>query len=272
MNVNSIFADFSPSSPKINNYNSKPAVFQSQDSANVEKETKAQEKTKEKTKGKAAERFKTIAPIVIPLAAIPITALVTYKISNKNIKGLTEQVKTLTSDLSTIKEESANQIKILNESIKNQSSTIQKDNSKIWTALLAAAGLGGAYKAGQLNTEDKDDIAKKAGNKINDLSGKVNYAIDSSHQALASGNRGHLAKKYTKEINGIPLMINNDSLNKNSKKYDEAIKSIRNEAPKHLYNAPELNSINKEHPVIWSITSEFAPIKEGGLGSYKTMP
>ena len=62
-------------------------------------------------------------------------------------------------------------------------------------------------------------------------------------------------------------MKNTDSINKNNQKYQKAVDAIKTAASKYLYNKPQIQPITKEKPVIWSVTSEFAPVKEGGLGS-----
>ncbi len=73
--------------------------------------------------------------------------------------------------------------------------------------------------------------------------------------------------KYTSDFYGLSLLNQTNTLNRNSQKYDKAIQSIQNAGFEKLFKKPDVKPIDNEHPVIWSVTSEFAPIKEGGLGS-----
>ena len=73
--------------------------------------------------------------------------------------------------------------------------------------------------------------------------------------------------KYTSDFYGLSLLNQTNTLNKNSKKYNDALEFIQSVGFEKLTTQPSIKPINKEHPVIWSVTSEFAPIKEGGLGS-----
>lgn len=74
-------------------------------------------------------------------------------------------------------------------------------------------------------------------------------------------------KKYTEDYNGLSLLTQANSYNKNSKKYEKAIEDIQNAGIERLTTPPQKSLINKDNPILWSVTSEFAPIKEGGLGS-----
>ncbi len=206
-----------------------------------------------------------LAPIILPLAAIPITALVTYKISNKNISALNKQITELGQKLSDTASD-VNTLKEAGEKIKSQLASTQKADGKIWGALLTAFGItGGVYTLDKLTDNDKDKIAKEAAASVSDIKSRTSQALDRSQQALTSSNS--LARKYTKNYNGIQLLTNNDGLNKNAGKYAKAIAAIKSTAAKYLYDEVKIPEITKEHPVLWSVTSEFAPVKEGGLGS-----
>ena len=76
-----------------------------------------------------------------------------------------------------------------------------------------------------------------------------------------------LITKYTTDFFGLTLLNQTNMLNRNSKKYEEAIRFIQNSGFEKLIKKPVIKPIENEHPVVWSVTSEFAPIKEGGLGS-----
>ncbi|MCD7879100.1 MAG: glycogen/starch synthase, partial [Candidatus Gastranaerophilales bacterium] len=122
------------------------------------------------------------------------------------------------------------------------------------------------FQAGKLSSEDKDYISTAIRKRFTDLENTLITALNTAQQARPL-NTNSLAKKYTENFEGIPLLKNSDSLNKNSQKYSKAIEKIQNSASQRLYNSPKISPITSKNPVLWSITSEFAPIKEGGLGS-----
>ena len=76
-----------------------------------------------------------------------------------------------------------------------------------------------------------------------------------------------LIAKYTSDFFGLNLLNQTNTLNQNAMKYKEALKFIQNAGFEKLFKEPDIKPIDKEDPTIWSVTSEFAPIKEGGLGS-----
>ncbi len=218
-----------------------------------------------KKRTKIADTAVKLAPVIVPLAAIPLTALVTYKISNKNVSALQKQISELGQKLTDTASD-VNVLKEASEKIKSQLAGAQKADGKIWGALLAALGIaGGAYSLDKLTDEDKDKITREAAASVSDIKSKANQALDRSQQALTGTNS--LARKYTKNYNGIQLLTNNDGLNKNAGKYAKAVAAIKSTAGKYLYGEVKIPEIKKEHPVLWSVTSEFAPVKEGGLGS-----
>lgn len=244
-------------------------VYNGQSNSIVEnKDLKAEKKKK------IIETAKTVAPIAVSIAAIPVTALIATKVTTKKVaalnndlvKGLKGEIKDLSKELSKM-QALAEQRGILNtQNMQKVVDTAKKDNAQIWSALIAIAGLGTAYKAGDLSNDDKKEISKKLEQRVNDVDSRSTNAVAKADESLAlSGNS--LGVKYVKNLNGIQLLVNSDSLNKNAQKYAKAIKDIENAAPKHLFETPNVKPITKPNPTLWSVTSEFAPIKEGGLGS-----
>ncbi len=152
--------------------------------------------------------IKKAAPVVLPLASIPLAALVTHKVNSKH-------------------------------------------NAQIWSALIGIAGLGGAYTAGNLTAEQKEDISRRAEERVN----------------AALNGQNTLNRKYTTDYNGITLLNTSDNLNLDSVKLKKAHEKIESAAVKRLNEAPDVKPILKENPTLWSVSSEFAPVKEGGLGS-----
>ena len=111
--------------------------------------------------------------------------------------------------------------------------------------------------------------AKEANNALKTLS--MFFGID--FEALAPDNiKDVFAKpnpnleKYTTDFNGIQLLNSKNIATKNKTKYDNAIKLVQNTAFEKLTTKPNLKPIEAKNPTLWSLTSEFAPIKEGGLG------
>ena len=213
-----------------------------------------------------ADTVKTVAPIVIPLVAIPITAGITYKLSTKSVAGLKTDMQALTKELANLKVQYEQQSKVLTDTLKKQASKNKKANAQIWSAIIAAAGLSTSYTAGKLTKDQKKEVAQSLSNRVSSIDSRSSRALSSAEQSMAlTGNS--LGKKYTKNINGVQLLQNTNSLTKNAQKYDKALQTIKSAAPKRLYEAPDAMPLTVENPTIWSVTSEFAPIKEGGLGS-----
>ncbi len=224
-------------------------------------------------KQRVLQTVKDTAPVVIPLAAIPVTALVTYKLSSKNISGLKEniaglqdEVKNLTRDIGKLQAVQEAKDTIVRETITDNAKTSQKANSLLWAAVLGITGFAAGKKVDDLTDEDKKDVINHSSDRYNQINEKTSQALNTAQQALGTNNNS-LSRKYIENDNGIQLLRNTDSLNKNSQKYEKAIEQIQSAAPKYLYNEPQIQTIDKENPSLWSVTSEFAPIKEGGLGS-----
>ena len=75
--------------------------------------------------------------------------------------------------------------------------------------------------------------------------------------------------KHSQDFHGLVLLQQDNVIDRNAKKYASAIDSIRKMGEKKLTSTEPLTPITRQHPhpSVWSVTSEFAPIKEGGLGS-----
>ena len=74
-------------------------------------------------------------------------------------------------------------------------------------------------------------------------------------------------KKHSQVWNDLLLLTQNNVLNRNAGKYAKALQTIETIGQEKLTSTKPLAPIEKKNPVVWSVTSEFAPIKEGGLGS-----
>ena len=246
MKTNGVFSDFSKTVPSY--------------ASSTNPVTQQQE---QKGKNKVLDTVKTVAPIVIPLAAIPVTALVTHKLSKANLSELTSKVATLTDDVAKLTALTEQRTILNTNTVQEGIQTAKKSSEDIWKALILAAGLGTAYKAGDLSDDDKKTVTIKLADKISDSSETSHAALREAQQSMAiSGNS--LLTKYMNNVNGIQLLKCNES--KNETKYKAAIEQIKKAAPKRLYEAPNVKPISTKDTV-WSVTSEFRPIMDGGLGS-----
>lgn len=226
-----------------------------------------------KKKINAVEVAKVVAPIAVTAIAVPVTAAITYKMCSKNTEALKKQISNLGDEVQKLKDLAPNPEQISKTIKTDILKNTQKENAKIWSALLAVAGLTGSYNVGKMSQADKDNVATQISTRVNNIDNRstqaVNTATYASNAANAAISRTHnsLATKYTKDFNGISLLTNNDAGNRNSKKYEAAIKTIQGAAPKYLQTLQEPKLITSEKPALWSVSSEFQPIKEGGLGS-----
>ncbi len=140
-----------------------------------------------------------------------------------------------------------------------------KNNKDILLALLALGGYG-IYTKNELDSIE-----------INQKLDEIKNGKAPSQQALKTqGNELNEIKrtqinptlnKHAGYFHDILLLKQNNALNKNSQKYAKAIDYIQNIGYEKLTSSTPLPPLTKQNPTIWSITSEFAPIKEGGLGS-----
>ena len=231
---------------------------------------------KELKKEKFIQTAKVVAPIAVTAIAIPVTAAITYKLATKNTNALKSQISSLSSqvenltatlgdDIAKLKDAGVQTDKVL-KALKSQTTKNTKDNAQIWSALLAIGGLTGTYKAGKLSQADKEEITSKVSQRVNNIDNRSSNAVDTANRAMSS-KTSSLSGKYIADLNGIHLLTNNDTMSRNSVKYEAALKQIQDAAPKYLYSSPSIKPITSENPAVWSVTSEFAPIKEGGLGS-----
>lgn len=141
---------------------------------------------------------------------------------------------------------------------------LSKEEAKPWIALAGIAGLGG-YSAGKLTKKDTDVILEKISLGDTETRRTANE-VERQKYSVTNGANATLGK-YLKDFYGLSLLIENNIINRDSSKYEKAIETIEKMAFEKLTSPKELPRIDKENPTVWSITSEFAPVKEGGLGS-----
>ncbi|MCD7879517.1 MAG: hypothetical protein LUG16_06250 [Candidatus Gastranaerophilales bacterium] len=161
MSIN-VFSEFVPK--KAQQYGTKQFSGQTDKSG---KENSTQDKTKINK-----DKIKVFAPLIISMAMIPAAAFVSYKTASKNTAGLKNELKNLSDKVSKLQTANEEQLKYYAENIQQQISNTKKSDSKIWAALIGAAGLTGAFQAGKLSSEDKDNISTAIGNRFTDMENK----------------------------------------------------------------------------------------------------
>ena len=150
-------------------------------------------------KEKFIKTAKTLAPIVIPLAAIPISVFVSYKLTGKRTKKVTEEIYRLSSEISKLKNEFGNVKTTLTdagEKIAQQSATVTKLNNKVikLSALIAGGVL--TYNAGKSTGKNEEEKISYYNNLINNT--QLNYDPTSPPQEIKSVTRTY-KKVFTYE-------------------------------------------------------------------------
>lgn len=138
-------------------------------------------------------------------------------------------------------------------------------DEKAMLALIALAGFGGFAK-GEI---EQKELEEKLDSIINNQSPNQR-AIAHQGSDISEIKRTQTnvtVNKHAEYFHSILLLKQNNVLNRNAQKYAKAIEQIENIGMEKLTSDKKLPILDKQNPVIWSITSEFAPIKEGGLGS-----
>ena len=139
------------------------------------------------------------------------------------------------------------------------------DDEKMMLALLALAGYGQSQVSGASKKEMEaklDEIIKGKAPSQKTLSMAEGQVSD-----IKRNHSNPTLSKHGSYFHGVYLLEQKNVLNRNEGKYRRAIETIQNIGYEKLTSTKPLPPITKPNPTIWSITSEFAPIKEGGLGS-----
>lgn len=138
-------------------------------------------------------------------------------------------------------------------------------NEKTALALIALAGFGGFMK-GELDNkeleEKLDGIIKGDAPSQQALKG---HTRDISEIKRTQTNS--TVNKHAQYFHDVLLLKQDNVLNRDNDRYQKAIETIETIGLEKLTSTKPLPKIESDIPVIWSITSEFAPVKEGGLGS-----
>ena len=213
-------------------------------------------------KERAIQTAKTVAPYLIPLVTIPLTAGITYKLATKKVSALNARI----DDLEKIVAENSKEIKSELNNVINKVNSTQKLDAKVWAALFGLAGISTKFYSENMSDEDKDTIINTAVNRVNNIEKASAQAVNNSNMALQSNGTTLGAKYFDSDFSYGIHLLKNDGTGKNTQLYNKAINTIQNAAKMYLSGTPSVNKLSP-NATIWSITSEFAPIKEGGLGS-----
>ncbi len=205
---------------------------------------------------------------IAAIAGIPITAVIMHRV---NVKSMSK----LTGELSNLKDAITNNKVVVEEA--------KKGNVALWSALSAFAGISISELLGSkkdiseiTETQLQQEITQKATermqtfqNDINDAKSTASNAQNTADYAKNINEKGALHTKYLDTVHGFRLLKGVDKKGGfNQAKYDEAITKIQNSAINHIHGeAQKTKAPLKKGDTVWSITSEFAPIKEGGLGA-----
>ncbi len=216
--------------------------------------------------GKSKSGFKKAVPYILATTITIGAGVAGYILASKRMEKLANNEK--------LKFESFR--KNIEKALKSLKEKMRNSDDKTWLAFFALAGISG-YEAGKMSDRTKDTAIDEM------LNGRTRLqsATYGSEQKMSEISRDHsvlmsrglqsstVAQKYGAEFYGLSLLTENNVLNRNSARYKAAIKFIQDIGYEKLTSTKPLPPINKkpEDISLWSITSEFAPIKEGGLGS-----
>jgi len=151
--------------------------------------------------------------------------------------------------------QSSNQSPIKSDSLEGQA----------MLAILALAGFENA-NAKKLSVQEVSEAFSKIANGEAPTQQKVAQNSDSIKE-IQRAHTNSTVTKYAKEWNDLLLLTQNNVLNRNAGKYAKAIETIETIGVEKMTSTKPLPQIKKQFPTVWSVTSEFAPVKEGGLGS-----
>ncbi len=197
--------------------------------------------------------FKKVLPYLLMTTVAAGGVAVGYLFASKKAK-----IQSL--EIQALKDKTEGVLKSLQEKIKDP-------ESKSLLAVLALAGIGG-YEAGKISEKDSEVIIDRIVHGQTPLQSAA-YGASDQIGKINNFQTNPTSQKYGADFYGLSLLTENNALNRNSQKYNNAIKFIQDIGYEKLTSINPLPYIEKEpkDTTIWSVTSEFAPIKEGGLGS-----
>lgn len=211
---------------------------------------------------------------LISLFLVPGVAYISGKSSAANVtKALNESNKALQAENEKL-------MKAFNEAVEAVQKTApvekvtEKANDSVWKAIaLVGGGAVGADLWNKINSKEeltdseKEQIQNSATNRLNYLNDKANE-VDGLNTRVSMVDNS-LNDKYTKNVGGFRLFNNVQQHQPfNKTKYTAALENIKTMAPNYINNVAQADKAPlQKGDSIWSISSEFAPIKDGGLGS-----
>ena len=205
-------------------------------------------------------------------------------LSVKNIKALEKlpskaELPNVDALMKPLKEQVENlqkNIKTLEDAATSNSRAVKKNGiiTQGVLGVLGGIGLTEAFdkaheKAKSVNTATltDDDQAEITSAKDSALSAseKINNAANTANEAISRSSGRQDLHLFTEPYHGLNLLTKTDLKFRNTKDYEAAIKKVQDSADAKIAGGKTDNDLTPGSTV-WSITSEFDPIKEGGLG------
>lgn len=191
-------------------------------------------------KEKFIKTAKTIAPVVIPLAAIPVSVLIGYGLANKNMKSYTKTLSNLSKEISALKNDFGNiktSVADAGEKIVKQSETVSKLSDKVVKLSTLLAGGIMTYNVGKSTGKDEGERVSYYKNIISNT--QLSYdPMDAPSEDIKEYNR--YSKKFPYKNINVEIeqpeedTVLNNLLNKLNRKEDIDIplKKVPNDSAK----------------------------------------
>lgn len=211
---------------------------------------------------------------LVSLFLVPAAAVISGKVVQSNME------KNFKAAQQTAAEQQEKLLNALNEALEaaqkagtDAASKSDKNESLAWKAMafIGSGAIGATVwdkinKGEKLTDEDKAAIQQGAHNNMGRLNGKADE-VDGIKERVSMFDG--LVTKYLKNTFGFKLLGNVEqrgSFNKTN--YDKHLESIKDIASSYINGTAQLDKAPlSKGDTIWSVTSEFDPIKDGGLGS-----
>jgi surface antigen len=227
---------------------------------------------KEKKQNNGIDTDRTLLYAALAVSSVAAVAAITGGLSLKKAisKGdVTKLVDGLSNKFDSQIDELRKSIDAIAPNAKDAANAAVKSSvmSKGFVAALAGAlGVGGAVVLTKDDQNKLDDTSKKALADVNDAAGQIGAKIKYTQQIGETARDRALGSTalYTRPVMGLNL-ANKYEVDKRPVAYAKALKTMRTFADDRIRHKDKSNDIGI-NSTIWSMTSEFDPIKVGGLG------
>lgn len=137
--------------------------------------------------------------------------------------------------------------------------------NKAMLAILTLAGFDNAQTK-KYTAQDVNNAFEKIVNGEAPIQQKV-AQNENNIKEIQRSQTNSAVTKYAYEWNDLLLLTQKNVINRNAGKYEKALQTIETIGQEKLTSSKSLPTIEKADPTVWFVASEYAPIKEGGLGS-----